>query len=53
MKVNLEKRCSVKKRLKMEVNRRTDNTMVKRKITQTMIYKTLHRKLLLEKYELY
>jgi hypothetical protein len=34
MKVNLEKRCSVKKRLKMEVNRRTDNIMVKRKITQ-------------------
>ena len=35
------------------VNRMTDNTMVKRKRTkgQTMIYKTLHRKLTIEQHE--
>ena len=50
-----------KKSLKMSkgsseaVNRRTDSTMPKRKRTktQTSIYKTLHRKLKIEQYELH
>ena len=38
------------KGLSKAVNRRTDNVMVKRKKTkgQTMVYKTLHRKLIIE-----
>ena len=36
---------------KQAVNRRTDKAMTKRRIGQTMIYKTIHRKLKREQYE--
>ena len=36
---------------KQAINQRTDNTMTKRKIMQTAIYKTLHRKPNIEQHE--
>ena len=36
---------------KQAINQRTDNTITKRKIMQTAIYKTLHRKPNIEQHE--
>jgi len=48
-----KKSLKIPKGLSESVNRRTDNTLVKRKITKgrTTIYKLLHRKLKIEQHE--